>query len=89
MLKKQLLNKKGTWLVILHNDDRNTFDHVVNCLMDICQHGYIQAAQCAHVVHTALRCDIFIDSYEECLLVRNELKEQGLSVTLTKYKKHD
>lgn len=89
MLKKQLLNKRGTWLVILHNDDQNTFDHVVNCLMDICQHGYIQATQCAHVVHTALRCDIFIDSYEECLIVRDELKEQGLSVTLTKYKKHD
>jgi len=44
MLKKQLLNKRGTWLVILHNDDQNTFDHVVNCLMDICQHVYIQAA---------------------------------------------
>jgi ATP-dependent Clp protease adaptor protein ClpS len=89
MSKKQLLNKRGSWQVILHNDNHNTFDHVVNCLMDICQHNYIQSSQCAHIVHTAQKCNIFIDSYEECLLVRDELHEQGLSVTLIKYKKND
>lgn len=89
MSKKQSLSKRGTWQVLLHNDDHNTFDHVVNCLMDICQHSYIQSAQCAHIVHTALQCSIFVDSFDECSAVRDELHEQGLSVTVLKYKKHD
>jgi ATP-dependent Clp protease adaptor protein ClpS len=87
MSNKQSLNKRGSWQVILHNDNRNTFNHVVDCLMDICQHNYIQASQCAHIVHTALKCNIFVDSYEECSLVHDELCDQGLSVTLIKYKK--
>ncbi len=27
----------------LHNDDYNTFDHVINCLMKICDHEFEQA----------------------------------------------
>lgn len=37
--------------VVLYNDDVNTFDHVIDCLMDICEHDQIQAEQCALLVH--------------------------------------
>ena len=29
--------------LILHNDDYNTFDHVINCLIKICGHQTEQA----------------------------------------------
>ena len=35
MLKKQSNNKRGQYQVILHDDSKNTVDHVVDCLMDI------------------------------------------------------
>jgi ATP-dependent Clp protease adapter protein ClpS len=34
--------------VVLKNDDRNSFEHVITCLMEICNHNYYQAGQCAH-----------------------------------------
>ena len=35
----------------LHNDDYNTFDWVIQCLIKVCNHEYEQANQCAHLVH--------------------------------------
>ena len=37
--------------LVLYNDDVNTFDHVINCLIRICSHELIQAEQCAWLVH--------------------------------------
>lgn len=88
MSKKQLQTKRGSWQVLLHNDNHNTFDHVVNCLMDICQHGFIQSAQCAQIVHVVGKCNIYVDSFDECNAVMEELKEHGLNVTISKYKKN-
>jgi ATP-dependent Clp protease adaptor protein ClpS len=88
MSKKQLLNKPGRWQVILHNDDNVHVDHVVDCLMDICAHNYIQSVQCAHIVHNSGRCSIYVDVGDECDDVCNELRQQGLTVTVEKFKKH-
>lgn len=87
MSKKQSTNKRGKWQVILHNDDVNTFDYVIDCLMQTCGHSYIQSAQCAHLVHTKLQCSIFVDSYEECESVFEELQSHQLTVSISKYKK--
>ena len=81
-------SKRGKYQVVLHNDNHNTFDHVINCLMDVCAHNYIQAVQCAHIVHHSGKCSIFTDVWEECEDVKNELEHLGLKVTVTKYKKH-
>ena len=32
--------------IILHNDDVNTFDHVIRCLVRICEQTPEQAEQC-------------------------------------------
>jgi ATP-dependent Clp protease adaptor protein ClpS len=87
MSKKQSTSKRGQWQVILHNDDHNTFDHVVDCLMQICGHSYIQSVQCAHIVHANLHCSVFVDCYDECESVRADLHECGLTVTVLKVKK--
>ena len=33
--------------IVLHNDDVNTFDHVIRCLIRICDQTAEQAEQCA------------------------------------------
>jgi|688.fasta_scaffold646292_3 ATP-dependent Clp protease adaptor protein ClpS len=87
MSKKQSTSKRGQWQVILHNDNHNTFDHVVTSLMEICNHNYLQAVQCANIVHYSMQCSIFVDSYDQCDSVYHELRDLGLTTTLSKYKK--
>lgn len=87
MLKKQSNNPRGKHQVILHDDSKNTFDHVINCLMDVCGHNEFQAYQCALIVHTAKQCSIAVDTYEECFTMFKLFKKLGLLVTIEKYKK--
>lgn len=42
--------------LILWNDDVNTFDHVIDCLVSICDHSTTQAEQCAYIVHYNGKC---------------------------------
>jgi ATP-dependent Clp protease adaptor protein ClpS len=88
MSQKQSKKKRGQYQIILLNDDHNTFDHVINCMIDICGHSYYQAVQCATLTHGAKQCSIFVDSYEECESVWEHLYGEGLNVVITKYKKH-
>lgn len=68
--------------IVLHNDDVNTFDHVIRCLIRICDQTAEQAEQCAYIVHYSGKCVVKTGSYEDlkprCLL----LLEQGLSAEL-------
>jgi len=87
MSKKQSKTPRGQYRVVVHNDDHNTFDHVINCLIDVCGHNLFQAEQCAIIVHSHKYCSVFVDSYTECELVHDYLDELGLTVTLEKFKK--
>lgn len=68
--------------IVLHNDDVNTFDHVIKCLIRICDQTLEQAEQCAYIVHYHGKCVVKTGSLEElkprCLL----LLEQGLTAEL-------
>lgn len=66
----------------LHNDDYNTFDHVINCLMKICKHEFEQASQCAHIVHYKGKCDVKYGDYETISTMKDKLQSAGLSVTM-------
>lgn len=66
----------------LHNDDYNTFDHVINCLMKICKHEFEQASQCAHIVHFKGKCDVKYGDYETISTMKDKLQSSGLSVTM-------
>lgn len=68
--------------IVLHNDDVNTFDHVIRCLVRICDQTPEQAEQCAYIVHYHGKCVVKTGSFEDlkprCLL----LLEEGLSAEL-------
>ena len=89
MLKKQSKPKQGQYQVILHDDNKTTFDHVVDCLMDICNHGELQAYQCAIIVHNSKQCAVYHDKYDECDSIAIELTKLGLTVSTSKFIKND
>ena len=65
--------------IILFNDDVNTFDHVIECLVRICSHSYIQAEQCAFIVHYSGKCIVKTGELEDLVPECNALLEEGLS----------
>lgn len=69
-------------LIILHNDEVNTFDHVIDSLIEICSHDAIQAEQCAFITHHKGKCDVKSGSYSELLPMRTALIDCGLQVTI-------
>jgi ATP-dependent Clp protease adaptor protein ClpS len=68
--------------IILYNDDVNTFDHVINCLVRICDHEALQAEQCAWIVHLNGKCAVKTGVYDELEPLCNKLLDNGLSVKL-------
>ena len=83
---KELLDlleeKVTTHSIILYNDDFNTFDHVISCLIQICNHELIQAEQCAWIVHTNGKCIVKIGEYQELEPLCTSLLDKGLSATI-------
>lgn len=70
--------------LVLYNDDFNTFDHVIDCLVSICEHDPIQAEQCAFIVHYTGKCDVKLGVFSNLKPLKDALLEKGLSVTIEK-----
>ncbi len=85
--KSKAKNNRGTWQVTLHDDSVNTFEHVIDCLIDICGHNQFQAHQCALITHNRKRCVVYKDRWDACENVRKLLKSEGLKVTVEKHEK--
>ena len=68
--------------IILFNDDVNTFDHVIESLVAICNHTHEQAEQCALLVHYKGKCTVKTGSYEELEPLCSRLLEVGLSAEI-------
>ena len=77
---EEILSKP--YLLVLHNDDWNSFDHVINCLMKFCGHEYEQANQCAHIVHFNGKWDVKYGDLETISAMKDKLQNAGLSVTM-------
>ncbi|MBL7980744.1 MAG: ATP-dependent Clp protease adaptor ClpS [Flavobacteriales bacterium] len=68
--------------IILHNDDVNTFDHVIESLVDICDHDPIQAEQCAWIVHYNGKCSVKRGTFDQLEPQCTALQERGLSADI-------
>ena len=68
--------------IILYNDDVNTFEFVIETLIDVCNHEYVQAEQCAHIVHNNGKCGVKRGSFSELKPKCEALIEKGLSATI-------
>jgi len=68
--------------IILFNDDVNTFDHVIETLIAVCEHTYEQAHQCSLIVHFKGKCAVKTGPFEELKPRCTKLLEAGLSAEI-------
>ncbi|MFI2744010.1 ATP-dependent Clp protease adaptor ClpS [Zhouia sp. PK063] len=68
--------------IVLYNDEVNTFDHVIETLMDACEHTPEQAEQCSLIVHYNGKCTVKTGAYEDLRPRCSKLLEAGLSAEI-------
>jgi len=68
--------------LVLLNDDFNTFDHVIDCLIAICAHNSIQAEQCAVLTHYNGSCVVKTGKIEDLLSYQSDLGIYNLDATI-------
>lgn len=77
---EELINKENE--IILYNDDVNTFDHVIDTLIRVCNHDPLQAEQCAFIVHYNGKCAVKTGPYEKLVPMCSALLDAGLSAEI-------
>lgn len=68
--------------LIVHNDEVNTFDWVIQSLVDICKYSMQQAEQAAHIIH--FKGKYVVKEGVETVLkpMREALVDRGIGATL-------
>ncbi len=85
--KEQIKNNtktlvSGPFALLLHNDDVNTFDWVITCLVKVCAHQVLQATQCAFIVHHNGKCDVKRGDLDTLSLMCDQLHAAGLTASI-------
>jgi ATP-dependent Clp protease adaptor protein ClpS len=68
--------------LILYNDDVNTFDFVIEALIEVCNHEHEQAEQCALITHFKGKCNVKTGDYYEMKPMYEEMTLRGLTVSM-------
>lgn len=78
----QMLDLLNSSSLILYNDDHNSFDHVITCLVKYCKHTELQAEQCALIVHQNGKCDVKSGPKDELVPICTALLDNGLTAKI-------
>ena len=81
-LEELLAGFKELHRLILWNDDHNTFDHVINCMIKYLDYTESQAERIAWKVHNEGKCAILEGSFTEVEVYRKILQQEGLTVSV-------
>ncbi len=79
--EEDILTDEGAFLIVW-NDDVNTFDWVIQSLMEICDHTPEQAEQCTLTIHFKGKCDVKKGAYLELLPMKDALHDRGISASI-------
>ncbi len=68
--------------LIVHNDDVNSFEWVIESLIEICKHSLEQAEQCAYIIHHKGKYAVQQGSRSMLSPMREQLTDRGINATL-------
>jgi ATP-dependent Clp protease adaptor protein ClpS len=69
--------------LILFNDEINTFDFVIETLIDVCGHDPFQAEQCALTAHFKGKCGVKSGSIDVLMPIYDEMTNRELTVSIS------
>lgn len=68
--------------LIVWNDEVNTFDWVIETLMDICGHSFEQAEQCSVFIHYKGKYAVKDGLYDDLKPMCEAILERGINATV-------
>lgn len=68
--------------LIVWNDEVNTFEWVIETLMQVCGHSYEQAEQCSYFIHYKGKYAVKQGSYDELKPLCDAITERGIGATV-------
>ncbi|MFZ1528705.1 MAG: ATP-dependent Clp protease adaptor ClpS [Ferruginibacter sp.] len=70
--------------LIVWNDEVNTFDWVIETLMQVCGHSPEQAEQCTILIHFKGKCAVKKGNYEDLEPLKDAILERQIGATIEK-----
>ena len=68
--------------LIVWNDDVNTFEWVIETLIEVCRHTEEQAEQCAYLIHFHGKCAVKKGEYEKLKSMCDKITDRGIGATV-------
>jgi ATP-dependent Clp protease adaptor protein ClpS len=68
--------------LIVYNDDYNTFDWVIQCLMEVCDHTHEQSEQLSILVHFKGKATVKTGTMSVLKPMKDALIDRGLSAVI-------
>jgi len=79
------MNQVKTHKVILYNTDDISFEYVMACLIQVCDHTPIQAEQCAVIAHNTGQVSIMSGSFDEMYNIKDILSYANMDASIEEY----
>ncbi|HEX5168450.1 MAG TPA: ATP-dependent Clp protease adaptor ClpS [Cyclobacteriaceae bacterium] len=68
--------------LVVFNDDVNTFAHVIETLIRVCEHTPEQAEQCTIIIHFNGKCAVKTGSFDYLKPMREAICEVGIDARI-------
>lgn len=77
-----LIQQENLCNLIVWNDEVNTFEWVIETLIEVCGHSQEQAEQCSYIIHFRGKYAVKQGSYEELKPQCDAITERGINATI-------
>ena len=78
----------SSYNLIVWNDQVNTFDWVIETLVEVCHHTHEQAEQCAYIIHFQGKYAVKQGDYETLNPMREAIIDRGINATIEELAEH-
>jgi len=68
--------------LVVWNDEVNTFEWVIETLMEVCGHSHEQAEQCAYIIHFHGKYAVKNGTYDDLKPQCDAITERGINATV-------
>jgi len=68
--------------LIVWNDEVNTFEWVIETLMDVCGHNFEQAEQCSYIIHFKGKYAVKEGAYDDLKPMCDAILDRGINATV-------